>query len=65
MPRSRFKATLSDSRTRARAAQYLRMSTGHQKCSLETQAAAIAEYADRLGFTIVRTYQISPIIPST
>lgn len=40
-----------------RAAQYLRMSTEHQKYSLENQALAIAEYAEKRNLKIVRTYQ--------
>ncbi|MGX1320750.1 DNA invertase Pin-like site-specific DNA recombinase [Bradyrhizobium sp. USDA 377] len=40
----------------ARAAQYVRMSTDHQKYSTENQKDAIAAYAARHGFTIVRTY---------
>lgn len=39
-----------------RAAQYLRMSTDHQKYSLENQAAAIAEYARLRGIEVVATY---------
>ena len=39
------------------AAQYLRMSTEHQQYSLENQAIAIREYADRRGFSIVHTYK--------
>lgn len=39
-----------------RAAEYVRMSTEHQRYSTENQAAAIAEYAQRRGFTIVRSY---------
>jgi len=38
------------------AAQYLRMSTEHQRYSLAAQAQAIAEYAGKNGFHIVRTY---------
>lgn len=41
---------------RIRAAQYVRMSTDHQKYSTENQAAAIAVYAERRGYEIVRTY---------
>lgn len=41
---------------RLRAAQYVRMSTDHQKYSTENQAEIIREYADRHGFEIVRTY---------
>lgn len=39
-----------------RAAQYVRMSTEHQKYSTENQADIIAQYAARRGFEIVRTY---------
>jgi len=39
-----------------RAAQYVRMSTEHQKYSTENQAEEIARYAERHGFEIVRTY---------
>jgi DNA invertase Pin-like site-specific DNA recombinase len=39
-----------------RAAQYVRMSTDHQKYSTENQAAAIAAYAVHRNLTIIRTY---------
>jgi DNA invertase Pin-like site-specific DNA recombinase len=39
-----------------RAAQYVRMSTDHQKYSTQNQADAIAEYATRHDLTIVRRY---------
>src|ERR1700716_848024 len=39
-----------------RAAQYVRMSTEHQKYSTENQAEAILQYAARRGIEIVRTY---------
>jgi DNA invertase Pin-like site-specific DNA recombinase len=39
-----------------RAAEYVRMSTEHQKYSTENQADAIQQYAARRGLTIVRTY---------
>lgn len=39
-----------------RAAQYVRMSTEHQKYSTENQAEIISRYADTRGFEIVRTY---------
>jgi len=42
--------------TSKRAAEYVRMSTDHQKYSTENQSAAIREYAERRGFEIVRTY---------
>lgn len=41
---------------RLRAAQYVRMSTEHQKYSTENQADVIARYAERHGLEIVRTY---------
>ncbi len=40
-----------------RAAQYVRMSTEHQKYSTENQAEIIAQYAEKRGFEIVRTYE--------
>lgn len=40
-----------------RAAQYLRMSTEHQRYSPEHQAAAIQEYALRRGYGVVKTYR--------
>jgi DNA invertase Pin-like site-specific DNA recombinase len=39
-----------------RAAEYVRMSTEHQKYSTENQAEAIRRYAERHGFNIVRSY---------
>jgi DNA invertase Pin-like site-specific DNA recombinase len=39
-----------------RAAQYVRMSTEHQKYSTENQSEAMQEYAARRGIEIVRTY---------
>jgi DNA invertase Pin-like site-specific DNA recombinase len=39
-----------------RAAQYVRMSTEHQRTRTENQAEIIAQYAARRGFEIVRTY---------
>ena len=39
-----------------RAAQYLRMSTEHQKYSTENQAREIQKYAEVHGIEIVRTY---------
>jgi len=38
------------------AAQYLRMSTDMQECSIENQAAVIQRYADTNGFKILQTY---------
>ncbi len=40
----------------ARAAQYVRMSTDHQKYSTQNQADAIAAYAAQRGITIVCSY---------
>lgn len=39
-----------------RAAEYVRMSTEHQKHSTENQAEAIRQYTARRGLGIVRTY---------
>lgn len=41
---------------RIRAAQYLRMSTEHQRYSPDNQGAAIAKYANERGFEVVETY---------
>jgi DNA invertase Pin-like site-specific DNA recombinase len=38
------------------AAEYLRMSTEHQKYSLDNQATAIRHYASLQGFEVVRSY---------
>jgi hypothetical protein len=46
---------LSPSRA-GRAAQYVRMSTEHQRYSTQNQAAAIAVYAAQHDLVIVRTY---------
>jgi DNA invertase Pin-like site-specific DNA recombinase len=42
--------------TKTRAAEYVRMSTEHQKYSTENQADAIRAYAERHHMEIVRTY---------
>jgi DNA invertase Pin-like site-specific DNA recombinase len=39
-----------------RAAEYVRMSTEHQKYSTENQAVEIRRYAQRRGYEIVKTY---------
>ena len=39
-----------------RAAEYVRMSTDHQKYSTENQAKAIRQYAETYNMEIVRTY---------
>ena len=38
------------------AAQYVRMSTEHQRYSTENQAKLIAKYAQERGFEVIRTY---------
>lgn len=38
------------------AAEYVRMSTEHQRYSTDNQTAAISRYAEQRGFRIVRTY---------
>jgi DNA invertase Pin-like site-specific DNA recombinase len=48
---------LPQSRLATCAAQYVRMSTDHQRYSVENQAAVIATYAQLHGLTIVRTYR--------
>jgi DNA invertase Pin-like site-specific DNA recombinase len=45
-----------DRKVGTRAAQYVRMSTDHQKYSTENQADIIALYAEEKGLTVVRTY---------
>ncbi len=39
------------------AAQYLRMSTDHQQYSMRSQTAAIQQYAEVQGFTLVQSYE--------
>ncbi len=41
---------------RRKAAQYVRMSTEHQRYSTENQADAIQRYADERGYQIIKTY---------
>jgi DNA invertase Pin-like site-specific DNA recombinase len=41
---------------RGRAAQYVRMSTEHQRYSTENQAEAIRKYAEQRSLEVVRTY---------
>ena len=45
-----------DERPLKRAAEYVRMSTEHQKYSTDNQSAEIRAYAERRGFEVVRTY---------
>src|SRR6266404_198844 len=47
---------LPASQRKARAAQYVRMSTDYQRYSIQNQAAAIATFAEQRDLTIVRTY---------
>jgi DNA invertase Pin-like site-specific DNA recombinase len=54
--RNEERPTIDDDAMSLRAAQYVRMSTDHQKYSIENQAAAIAAYAAHRDITIVRTY---------
>ena len=42
--------------TPVRAAQYLRMSTEHQRYSLQNQQSGIARYASENGLTVIETY---------
>ena len=49
--------TLAPASVRGRAAQYVRMSTDHQKYSIANQAALIATYALAHDLTIVRSYE--------
>ena len=42
--------------TWVRAAQYVRMSSEHQRYSIDNQKAAIGEYATGHGYEIVATY---------
>ena len=42
--------------SRVRAAEYVRMSTEHQKYSTDNQSAAIRRYAEVRGYEIVKTY---------
>lgn len=45
-----------DEPPKQRAAEYVRMSTEHQKYSTDNQSEAIRQYADKRGYQIVRTY---------
>ena len=47
---------IANNEVRIKAAQYVRMSTEHQKYSTENQAEIISRYADERCFEIVRTY---------
>ena len=52
-------STEKSSRPPTNAAQYVRMSTDHQKYSTENQGEIISRYAEQRGFTLVRTYEDS------
>lgn len=54
--RLREKQGAQSERRLGRAAQYVRMSTEHQRYSTENQADAIRQYAERRGLEVVRTY---------
>jgi DNA invertase Pin-like site-specific DNA recombinase len=51
-----FERGHADLTTIIRGAEYVRMSTDHQKYSTENQADAIRAYAAQRGIEIVRTY---------
>src|SRR4051794_33859375 len=53
---SRAKSNAADRAEPVRAAQYVRMSTEHQKYSTTNQADAIRRYATERGMEIVRSY---------
>ena len=53
------KGTEEQLRSPIRAAEYVRMSTEHQKYSTENQGEIIRRYAEQRGFTLVRTYEDS------
>lgn len=46
----------TEGRPLGRAAQYVRMSTEHQRYSTENQSDAIRQYAERRGLQVIRTY---------
>lgn len=54
--RSSTESTGDSEGVRRRAAEYVRMSTDHQRYSTENQSAAIRKYAEERGIEIVRTY---------
>jgi DNA invertase Pin-like site-specific DNA recombinase len=49
------RASKSEQRT-VPAASYVRMSTDHQRYSTANQSEAVARYADKHGYQIVRVY---------
>ena len=54
--RARRQNTASSGSFNGKAAEYVRMSTEHQRYSTENQADAIRQYAERRGLEVVRTY---------
>src|SRR4051794_17074716 len=56
MPGRQMGTPTLPARPAVRAAEYVRMSTEHQKYSTENQSEAIRAYAARRGMEIVRTY---------
>ena len=51
-----YRRTDMDPNLRVPVSQYLRMSTEHQRYSLENQASAIEKYAESHGFSVIQTY---------
>jgi len=56
---SASKTNEEGARAQIRAAEYVRMSTEHQKYSTENQGEIIRRYAEQRGLTLVRTYKDS------
>lgn len=54
--RTKANEEMSTAETMIRAAEYVRMSTDHQRYSTENQADAIRAYAARRGFSIIKRY---------
>lgn len=52
----RARQAIPGERVLGRAAQYVRMSTEHQRYSTENQGDATLQYAERRGLEVVRTY---------
>ena len=57
MPKTNSPSLADELFSGVRAAQYVRMSTDHQKYSIQNQADAIAAYAARHGIAIVHSYE--------
>jgi DNA invertase Pin-like site-specific DNA recombinase len=56
VPRLSFTATAPERLERVPAAQYVRMSTDMQEFSIANQKTAISDFANRVGYRIVKTY---------